>query len=64
MSAPPSAQSKMQKFSDETLFYIFYAMPGDVLQDCAAYELLAPIGVGLTVEHVVIGDIIRGFRCG
>ena len=39
MSAPPSAQSKMSKFSDETLFYIFYAMPQDVLQDAAAYEL-------------------------
>lgn len=39
MSAPPSAQSKMTKFSDETLFYIFYAMPQDVLQDAAAYEL-------------------------
>jgi len=39
MSAPPSAQSKMSKFSEETLFYIFYAMPQDVLQDAAAYEL-------------------------
>jgi CCR4-NOT transcription complex subunit 2 len=39
MTAPPSAQSKMPKFSDETLFYIFYAMPQDVLQDAAAYEL-------------------------
>jgi CCR4-NOT transcription complex subunit 2 len=42
MSAPPSAQSKMTKFSDETLFYIFYAMPQDVLQDAAAYELYPP----------------------
>ena len=39
MPATPSAQSKMTKFSDETLFYIFYAMPQDVLQDAAAYEL-------------------------
>jgi CCR4-NOT transcription complex subunit 2 len=41
MSAPPSAQSKMSKFSDETLFYIFYAMPQDALQDAAAYELFS-----------------------
>jgi CCR4-NOT transcription complex subunit 2 len=39
MPATPSAQSKITKFSDETLFYIFYAMPQDVLQDAAAYEL-------------------------
>jgi len=42
MSAPPSAQSKMSKFAEETLFYIFYAMPQDVLQDAAAYELYCP----------------------
>jgi CCR4-NOT transcription complex subunit 2 len=41
MGAPPSALSKMPKFSDETLFYIFYAMPQDLLQDAAAYELYA-----------------------
>jgi len=39
MSAPPSAQSKMTKFSEETLFYIFYRFPQDALQDAAAYEL-------------------------
>jgi hypothetical protein len=29
----------MALFSDETLFYIFYAMPQDELQDRAAQEL-------------------------
>jgi CCR4-NOT transcription complex subunit 2 len=36
---PPSAVSKLQNFSDETLFYIFYSMPRDKLQDLAAQEL-------------------------
>jgi CCR4-NOT transcription complex subunit 2 len=30
---------KMNLFSDETLFYIFYGMPNDVLQVAAAVEL-------------------------
>jgi len=29
----------MSLFSDETLFYIFYSMPGDALQIAAAHEL-------------------------
>jgi CCR4-NOT transcription complex subunit 2 len=32
---------KMNLFSDETLFYIFYGMPNDVLQVAAAVELAA-----------------------
>jgi hypothetical protein len=35
------AQKKISSFSEETLFYIFYAMPQDVLQDAAAQELYA-----------------------
>ncbi|KAK9463531.1 uncharacterized protein V1516DRAFT_644957 [Lipomyces oligophaga] len=31
---------KIQKFSDETLFYIFYSMPRDYMQDIAANELI------------------------
>jgi NOT2/NOT3/NOT5 C-terminal len=33
------AASKMSQFSDETLFYIFYSMPKDILQLAAAREL-------------------------
>ncbi|KAK0521440.1 transcriptional regulator [Tilletia horrida] len=36
---PPSAQSKINSFSDETLFFIFYATPRDVMQEMAAQEL-------------------------
>eukprot|EP00698_Gefionella_okellyi_P005848 TRINITY_DN15283_c0_g1_i1.p1 TRINITY_DN15283_c0_g1~~TRINITY_DN15283_c0_g1_i1.p1 ORF type:complete len:414 (+),score=48.86 TRINITY_DN15283_c0_g1_i1:106-1347(+) len=34
-----SATAKTAHFSDETLFYIFYAMPGDAIQLAAAQEL-------------------------
>jgi CCR4-NOT transcription complex subunit 2 len=33
------AHSKIHNFSEETLFYIFYSMPNDVLQLYAAQEL-------------------------
>ncbi|KAK6333910.1 hypothetical protein TWF730_004089 [Orbilia blumenaviensis] len=32
-------QSKVRNFSDETLFYIFYTMPKDVMQEIVAQEL-------------------------
>ncbi|KAF3938976.1 hypothetical protein ABW19_dt0203681 [Dactylella cylindrospora] len=32
-------QSKVRNFSDETLFYIFYTMPRDVMQEIVAQEL-------------------------
>ncbi|KAI9146522.1 hypothetical protein BKA69DRAFT_1045136 [Paraphysoderma sedebokerense] len=35
---PPTAQ-KIGSFSDETLFYMFYALPRDALQEAAAQEL-------------------------
>ncbi|SOV08163.1 related to CDC36 - transcription factor [Ustilago sp. UG-2017a] len=38
---PPPAQSKIASFSDETLFFIFYSRPRDVLQEVAAQELYA-----------------------
>ncbi|KAJ1918505.1 transcriptional regulator [Tieghemiomyces parasiticus] len=34
-----SAMERLQHFSEETLFYIFYTMPRDELQETAAYEL-------------------------
>lgn len=36
---PPPAQSKIASFTDETLFFIFYSTPRDVLQEVAAQEL-------------------------
>ncbi|KAJ3303375.1 hypothetical protein HDV03_003944 [Kappamyces sp. JEL0829] len=36
---PPPPLAKMKALSDETLFYIFYAMPRDVMQEAAAQEL-------------------------
>lgn len=36
---PPPAQTKVANFSDETLFFIFYSTPRDVLQEVAAMEL-------------------------
>ena len=36
---PPPAQSKVTSFTDDTLFFIFYGMGGDVLQEVAAQEL-------------------------
>ncbi|KAK9469026.1 hypothetical protein V1512DRAFT_258444 [Lipomyces arxii] len=37
-SAPPQ-QTKVANFKDETLFYIFYSMPRDLMQEAAAAEL-------------------------
>lgn len=83
-SLPPSIQSqniipppepcdnKIQSFSDETLFYIFYMKPRDTLQEYAARELVArnwryhkDIQVWLTkdsnVEPVLISqDVEKG----
>lgn len=40
MMHPPSLKSEhLSKFQLETLFYMFYAMPKDILQACAAQEL-------------------------
>ncbi|GAA95051.1 hypothetical protein E5Q_01706 [Mixia osmundae IAM 14324] len=36
---PPPAQSKLGVYSDETLFFIFYTSPRDVMQEFAAQEL-------------------------
>ncbi|WFD07646.1 transcriptional regulator [Malassezia vespertilionis] len=38
---PPPAQTKIASFSDETLLFIFYSTPRDVLQEVAAQELYA-----------------------
>jgi CCR4-NOT transcription complex subunit 2 len=34
--------SKIQSFSDETLFYIFYTMPRDIMQEVVVAELYHP----------------------
>lgn len=36
---PPPVETKLPNFSEETLFYIFYSMPQDVVQLMAAEEL-------------------------
>lgn len=36
---PPPGPSKVSGFSDETLFFMFYACPRDALQEVAAQEL-------------------------
>lgn len=33
-------QSRIPSFSDETLFYIFYSMPRDIMQELVAEELM------------------------
>lgn len=38
--APEPCDTKIQSFSDETLFYIFYMKPRDTLQEYAARELV------------------------
>ncbi len=35
-------QSKVPSFSDETLLYIFYTMPRDIMQEIVAQELYVP----------------------
>lgn len=34
-------QSRIPSFSDETLFYIFYSMPRDIMQELVAEELMS-----------------------
>lgn len=70
--APEPCDTKIQAFSDETLFYIFYMKPRDTLQEYAARELVArnwryhkEIQVWLTkdsnVEPVLISpDVEKG----
>lgn len=42
--SPPPAHTKVAQFSDETLFYIFYTQPRDLLQEAAAQELCVRCG--------------------
>jgi len=39
VQAPPPGPAKAAMFSDETLFFMFYASPRDALQEVAAQEL-------------------------
>lgn len=34
-------RTRLQGFSDKTLFYIFYSMPRDITQECVAEELMS-----------------------
>jgi CCR4-NOT transcription complex subunit 2 len=42
MPTSPNAAAKMHHFTDDTLFYIFYAFPRDTLQEMAALQLCGP----------------------
>ena len=42
MPSSPNAAAKIQYFTDDTLFYIFYAFPRDSLQEMAALQLYGP----------------------
>ena len=50
---PGPCDAKIQSFTDETLFYIFYMKPRDTLQEYAARNW-----------WLVIGDIIRESKYG
>lgn len=39
VQAIPAAHQRMRTFSDEILFYVFYCMPKDIVQEAAAQEL-------------------------
>ncbi|KAI8818435.1 uncharacterized protein EV422DRAFT_188129 [Fimicolochytrium jonesii] len=39
LQSPPPSMTKVSSFSDETLFYLFYAQPRESLQEAAAQEL-------------------------
>jgi len=41
--------SKIGSFSDETLFYIFYTMPRDIMQEVVVAELFGPLPQRLVV---------------
>ncbi|KAI5955707.1 CDC36 [Candida jiufengensis] len=72
ITSSTNTESKIQSFTDETLFYIFYMKPRDTLQEYAARELVArnwryhkDIQVWLTkdsnVEPILIGqDVEKG----
>jgi hypothetical protein len=63
----PSSLSRMSKLTEETLFYIFYSMPRDILQEAAAQELYLrgwrfhkEFKLWLTKDDVDGGQIIKG----
>lgn len=54
VQAAPPAIEKTHNFTDETLFYVFYACPGDELQLASAKELYVINQITLNdfnVEH-------------
>jgi CCR4-NOT transcription complex subunit 2 len=63
---PPSL-SKISKLTEETLFYIFYSMPRDILQEAAAQELYRrgwrfhkEFKLWLTKENLETEPIVKG----
>lgn len=63
----PSCLSKIHQLTDETLFYIFYSMPRDILQEAAAQELYCrnwrfhkEFKLWLTKEDVNSEPIMKG----
>lgn len=39
VASVPPLHSRVTNFMDETLFYIFYSLPGDIMQEIVASEL-------------------------
>lgn len=68
---PQPGPAKVHNFSEETLFFMFYAHPRDTLQEVAAQELSVISGLSVLVSHahdhadgIGIGDIAKNFGCG
>ncbi|KAI9306203.1 hypothetical protein BJ944DRAFT_160323 [Cunninghamella echinulata] len=69
VQAIPAAHQRMRTFSDEILFYVFYCMPKDIVQEAAAQELYArnwryhkELGLWLTKETDENGRPVQAFR--
>jgi len=66
---PPPIITRIGVFSDETLFYIFYTMPKEAIQEAAAQELYnrnwryhKQLGIWLAKE-LGSEDVVRGIGC-
>ncbi|KAG4107058.1 hypothetical protein H8356DRAFT_921977 [Neocallimastix lanati (nom. inval.)] len=66
---PPPIITKIGVFSDETLFYIFYTMPKEAIQEAAAQELYnrnwryhKKLGIWLAKE-LGSEDVVKGIGC-
>jgi len=66
---PPPIITRIGVFSDETLFYIFYTMPKEAIQEAAAQELYnrnwryhKQLGIWLAKE-LGSEDVVKGIGC-